>query len=116
MEPGEARHYRGSLVGARVVLHGAGAKGVEVRVYAPVPAREVGVVPDHGGLVYLRELRLLFAQRLFRHYLFEARLLDVELGEREAPAALAALVPDQATQHSQPPPRRRRDLSWSASP
>src|SRR3712207_1257457 len=116
MEHGEARHRGGLLVNARVVLHRAGAQRIEVRVYAPVLAREVGVVTDHGRLVHLGELRLLFASRLLREYLVEVCLLHVELREGVSPAALAAFVPDQATQHSQPPPRRSRALSWFSSP
>src|SRR5215204_4232230 len=116
MEPGEARHRGGGLVGARVVLHRAGAEGVEVRVYPPVLAREVGVVTDHGRLVHLGEARLLFASRILGEDLVEVRLLHVELREGVAAPALAAFVPDQVTQHSKPPPRRRRALAWYASP
>src|SRR5215218_8481491 len=116
MEPGEARHRGGGLVGARVVLHRAGAEGVEVRVYPPVLAREVGVVTDHGRLVHLGEARLLFASRVLGEDLVEVRLLHVELREGVAAPALAAFVPDQVTQHSKPPPRRRRAPSSSSSP
>jgi hypothetical protein len=77
MEPGEARHHCRSLVGAGVVLHRARAERVEVRVYAPVLAREVGVVPDDGRLVDLGQFRLLLAERLLRKDLAKIRLVHV---------------------------------------
>src|SRR3712207_5698663 len=97
MEPGETGHRGGGLVGARVVLHSAGTEGVEVRVYTPLLAREVGIVTDHGRLVHLGEPRLLFAPRFFGKDLVEVRLLHVELREGVASAALAALVDRKST-------------------
>src|SRR5829696_10361947 len=116
VQSGETRNYRGGLVGARVVLHRAGAQRVESRVDALVLAREVGVVTDHGGLVHLREAWLLLPERRFRQDVFELLDLHVRLREGIAPAAIAALVPDQVKRHRQPPPRRRRALLWSSSP
>src|SRR5918994_7681339 len=116
MEPREARNRRGGLVGAGAVLRRAGAKRVEVRVYTPVLAREVGVVPDHGRLVYLWQPGLLLAQCLLGQHLLQRHPLHVEPGESVTPTALAAFVPDQVIQHSQPPPQRRRALLLSSSP
>src|SRR5215210_389512 len=116
MESGETWDDRRGLVGAGVVLHSAGAEWIEGRVDTLVLAREVGVVPDHGGLVHLREARLLLAKRRLRQDALQLLRLHVGFRERVAPAAFAAFVPDQVKGHSQPPPRRRRVLPWCASP
>src|SRR3712207_4540285 len=115
MKPREAQDRRGGFVGAGIVLHRAGAEGVEVRVNAPVFAGEVGVVTDHGRLVHLRQPWLLFAPGLLRQHLLQPYLLYVGPGEGVASAALATFVSYQVTQHSEPPPRRRRALFSSAS-
>src|SRR3712207_6174425 len=116
MKDREARDRGGLLTRARVVLHRAGPKGIEGRVYPPLLAGEVGVVTDDRGLVYLGELRLLFTLCFLRQHLVEVRLLHVELREGVASAALAPFVPDQVKRHSTPPPRRHPALSWPASP
>src|SRR5215211_6420949 len=98
------------------MLHSAGAKRVERRVDALVLAREVGVVTDHGRLVYLGKPRLLFTERRLRQDAFQIFRLHVRLWEGVASAAFAAFIPDQIKRHPQPPPRRRRALLWSSSP
>src|SRR5919205_2114782 len=95
MKPGETGYHRGGLVGAGVVLHRTGAQRVERRVDALVLAREVGVVPDHGRLIYLREARLLFTERRLRQDALRLLRLHVGSRKRVAPAALTAFVPDQ---------------------
>src|SRR5262245_23281530 len=91
-EPGQPRHV---LVDLRVVLHGARAERIEVRVDAVVHAREARVMTDHVELGHLRQDRRVTAQVLLGQDLADVRFRNVGSGQREGLAPGRGELEDQ---------------------
>ena len=45
-----------ALADLGIVFHCAGAEGIEIRVYAEVPARQLGKMPDHVQFAQFRQV------------------------------------------------------------
>src|SRR5262245_9970059 len=91
-EAGQACHV---LVDLRVVLHGARAQRVEVRVDAVVHPREARVVANHVELGHLRQGRRITTQVLLGQKLVDVRLRHVGSGQRERLAPRRGELEDQ---------------------
>ena len=84
MERSKLRQRSHFLVDLRVILHRAGTQRIETVVHAEVISREIGVMPDNGHLVALRQLCVFLTTHGFRHLV----LTKVVLGKRIALATL----------------------------